>query len=201
MIKLYKVCQKCNIDFIKKSTESLKFWSNRKYCSRSCASSVNVTGTKRALGTVGWNLGLKFGKSHLNTSIDKKCEYCSNTYSVQKYRILTSKFCSKSCKHKDMDKGISTENEKIRKSKQYKEWRLSIFKRDNFTCVICKIKNKKGMGKTIELYADHIKSFAHHKDLRFEIDNGRTLCVDCHRKTDNFGFKAKKDVIGYNIQA
>jgi 5-methylcytosine-specific restriction endonuclease McrA len=100
-----------------------------------------------------------------------------------------------------MDKGISTENEKIRKSKEYKNWRLSIFKRDNYTCVICKVKNKKGMGKTIELHADHIKSFAHHKDLRFEIDNGRTLCIDCHRKTENYGVKAKKDIVGLNEQA
>lgn len=201
MSELVKKCKKCNIDFIKKSRESLKFWGTRKYCSHSCANSANLIGTKRCVGRTCWRYGLKFGKSNLNTSTEKKCEYCDSIYSVQKYRVLKSRFCSKSCHYKNMDKGISTENEKIRKSKEYKEWRLSVFKRDDFTCVICNIKNKKGMGKTIELHADHIKSFAHHKDLRFEIDNGRTLCANCHRKTDNYGFKANKKVIGLNQEA
>jgi 5-methylcytosine-specific restriction endonuclease McrA len=69
-------------------------------------------------------------------------------------------------------------------------WRESVFKRDNYTCVWCGAKNKKGNGKTVVLNADHIKPFALYPELRFAIDNGRTLCVDCHRKTDNFGGKS-----------
>lgn len=26
--------------------------------------------------------------------------------------------------------------------------------------------------------------------LRFELSNGRTLCVECHKKTPNYGYKA-----------
>lgn len=29
-------------------------------------------------------------------------------------------------------------------------------------------------------------------ELRFELSNGRTLCVECHQKTDTYGEKAKK---------
>lgn len=56
-----------------------------------------------------------------------------------------------------------------------KFWTLKIFKRDNFTCMNC---NKVGD----RLNAHHIKSWAKYPKLRFNIDNGITLCVECHKK-------------------
>ena len=35
------------------------------------------------------------------------------------------------------------------------------------------------------------KSFAIYPEFRFEISNGRTLCLDCHKKTDTFGPKSR----------
>lgn len=79
--------------------------------------------------------------------------------------------------------GITAINLSIRNGIEYRLWRESVFKRDNWTCVWC---NKKG----VNLNADHIKPFAHYPELRFAIDNGRTLCVDCHKTTDTYGHKA-----------
>src|SRR3990167_4959083 len=78
--------------------------------------------------------------------------------------------------------GITPINKLIRHSLKYKLWREAIFKRDNYTCIWCK---KRG-GR---LQADHIKPFALFLELRFLVDNGRTLCVDCHKKTDTYGGK------------
>ena len=83
--------------------------------------------------------------------------------------------------------GVTPINEKIRKSSEYKLWRQSVFIRDNFTCVWC----KKVGG---DINADHIKPFCDYPELRFAIDNGRTLCVRCHKSTDNYAGKGLKRV-------
>lgn len=74
--------------------------------------------------------------------------------------------------------GISTENNRIRHSIEFKEWRKAVFVRDNFTCQKCGAKNS--AGHPIIIHPHHIKSFAEYKELRFELSNGITLCSDCH---------------------
>lgn len=64
--------------------------------------------------------------------------------------------------------------------KEYREWRIKIFKRDDFTCCIC---HKTGG----YLEAHHIKSWAKYPKLRFIIENGITLCKECHKLTNNYG--------------
>jgi len=86
--------------------------------------------------------------------------------------------------------GVSPINELIRKSPEYKLWRTAVFQRDNFTCIWCGTKDK-----TIQ--ADHIKPFSLFPELRFAIDNGRTLCAKCHRTTDTYG----KNVWGNEVES
>jgi len=71
--------------------------------------------------------------------------------------------------------GISKRRLSGYKSFKVSDWRKSVFERDNYTCQIC---NQRG-GK---LNADHIKTWSEYPKLRFDINNGRTLCVDCHKK-------------------
>lgn len=70
--------------------------------------------------------------------------------------------------------GISPLNIRIRNSIEYKLWREAVFTRDNWTCVWCLIRG-------VKLNADHIKPFSLFPELRFALDNGRTLCVPCHK--------------------
>jgi 5-methylcytosine-specific restriction endonuclease McrA len=90
-------------------------------------------------------------------------------------------------------------SQQIRTSVEYSFWRMSIFKRDFFTCQHCGAKNRKG--KKYMFDADHIYPFykilddfnitsieeAISCEKLWDINNGRTLCVDCHKKTDTWG--------------
>lgn len=56
----------------------------------------------------------------------------------------------------------------------YKQWRKNIYKRDKFTCQWpnCNCKKK--------LNAHHIKTWANYPHLRFDSNNGITLCKQHH---------------------
>lgn len=84
--------------------------------------------------------------------------------------------------------GITPINQAIRNSLEYKTWRESIFKRDDWACVQCGDRSRPE--HRVMLQADHIKSFSKHPDLRFVLSNGRTLCLPCHKQTDTYGVKA-----------
>lgn len=66
-------------------------------------------------------------------------------------------------------------NRQIRNSAKYKEWRKSVFARDKYICQTC---GKIGGN----LNAHHIRHFATDISKRFDVDNGITLCYECHKK-------------------
>jgi len=185
-----KICKKCGKEFEKSIFCSRKEWRTKLYCSHSCANSINSLGNKHAVGMIPFNKG-KPGLSGKNNPryirVEKDCLECKKHFIVKKYREETALFCSKECAYKNKDRGLSTENEKIRRSLAYRAWRTLVFERDNYTCQECGIKS--GNGKAVYLQADHIKPFALYPELRFEVSNGRTLCILCHRKTDTYGGK------------
>ena len=65
---------------------------------------------------------------------------------------------------------------------EYKEWRRKIFTRDNFTCQNCGIRGGR-------LNAHHVASWVDYPDKRYDVDNGITLCVECHKKVRRERFK------------
>ena len=177
-------CKKCNRVFTKEQNESVNVWSGRKYCSKSCANSVSRNGRGNKGKTSPFR-GMKFpersGENNpRNTQIMKTCLECKCIFMVQAYRKATANFCSHVCASQYRDEGKTPANDKIRKSWAYKAWRNLVFERDDYTCQECEQRGG-------YLHADHIKPFALHPKLRLSVDNGKTLCIPCHKKTDTYG--------------
>lgn len=120
-----------------------------------------------------------------------KCLNCNsiNKKSESKHCIVCYKKIRSSENSPNWKGGKTSATKLFRQSKVYKIWRQSVFQRDSYTCISCG--NKNGKGKTVKLNAHHIKPFSLFPELRLAIDNGVTLCVSCHRKTDTFAGKIK----------
>jgi len=89
----------------------------------------------------------------------------------------------------------------IRDLKKYKDWRFRIFKRDNYTCQECGIKlsgilNAHHLKEFHELLAEFLQEYNQFSPIEdketlvrlamkwkpfWDIDNGKTLCEDCHK--------------------
>jgi len=60
---------------------------------------------------------------------------------------------------------------------RYKEWRKSVYKRDRYNCQMtgCHYKGKR-------INAHHIRKWADFPHLRYDTNNGITLCYGCHKR-------------------
>ena len=65
----------------------------------------------------------------------------------------------------------------------YNEWVSNVLERDNRTCQCC--------GSKLNPQAHHLKSYAKHKELRTDVNNGITLCECCHSPMVLNGFHQK----------
>jgi 5-methylcytosine-specific restriction endonuclease McrA len=161
MIKVY--CKNCD--------KEINTYSCRKnikiFCSKSCRALFHkerwfANGNK-----------INYGKHH--SKLTKKKIGLANSISLKGNKINCGK------KNHFWKGGISSINKKIKSSIKYKDWRNKVFTRDNWTCQEC---GKRGG----IIHAHHIKPFSLFFELRFLINNGKTLCIDCHKKTDTWSF-------------
>lgn len=124
-------------------------------------SKPHLLGNKHRLGKIPWNKG-KVGVQTVSDETRRK---------LSKVRLGNQNRKGKAPWNKGI--GLSPEVKRIRASLEYKLWRKSVLERDGYTCQVCEHVGGK-------LHVHHIQSFARHPELRFEIDNGVTLCISCH---------------------
>lgn len=172
--KIQRTCEVCGKPFETLPGEIRR--GNGKYCSRECFFAAN-----QGAGNHSWKGG----------ALILVCEQCHKEFSRDRTWPKSKgnlAFCSEPCRHAFMranpDKTPNWKNgatfaaEGERKSWKTVAWRKAVYDRDNYTCQKC--------GKCgVKLQAHHLYRFAQYPELRFHVENGLTLCCDCHRQIKN----------------
>ena len=169
-------CPICNVVFILRPCEIGKI----KTCSKECSSklrSISRTGLR-------YNINYKSDEPQI-------CEECGSIFFKNHYK--KQKYCSSKCKNDVHSRNITGENspnwkggitviyQKERKSREYAQWRKSVFVRDKYKCVKCGDKGR--------IHAHHVIRFSDDKDKMYSISNGITLCIKCHGDVHNINFE------------
>jgi len=123
-------------------------------------------------GHIAWNKGKKMSKKFCR-KINKILRENNPMWRLDVRRKIGRAHKGKKCNF--WKGGITPENKKIWRSIEMRLWREAVFARDNWICQKCRIKGGK-------LHPHHIQNFAQYSELRFAIDNGITLCANCHKK-------------------
>lgn len=124
-------------------------------------------------------LGKKRDPELIKKMTEKRIEKLTGRKRPLAERIAMSKRAPRGKSHHWWKGGVSDENELDRRTLEYKFWREKVFTRDKWTCQKCRHRNKRGVRKSLN--AHHIKPFSKNKKLRTDVNNGITLCEDCHR--------------------
>lgn len=157
-----------------------------KYCSRSCKSKYDNHGFKKGHGRflsdekyreIGKKISKALKGRPLSEDHKKKLSIVKKGKKLAKSHILN---LSRSqikrwsvIPKKKYPKYVHCRN------KKYLQWRSDVFTRDNWTCQTC---GKRG----VFLEAHYVRSWSHFPKLRFDLNNGVTLCKDCHKLTNNY---------------
>ena len=155
------------------STTRVKAFSLSKYCSRKCYFKARI----------GKTTSLK-GKRGLSSTKFKK--------GLIPWNKGLKGFMAKE-KNPNWKGGIKGKNYLERRRFRFVMQKL-IFERDNYICQMCGAKG-------IPLQVDHIQPWAEYVELRFNMDNCRTLCMSCHYEI-TFGKSMPQNikVWGHNLE-
>lgn len=90
--------------------------------------------------------------------------------------------------HPRYNPNITDEERQIgREYPEYYEWRKAVYKRDDYICQYC---GKLG----VKLHAHHLESYRDNPELRTLLENGITLCEECHKNFHHqFGYGNTRD--------
>lgn len=79
--------------------------------------------------------------------------------------------------------GVTLTNYAIRLSPEHQQWKKAALKRAGGRCEGCGVQRGKiceCCGTKVSLHVHHIKPFAKHPELRFELSNAEVVCPKCH---------------------
>jgi 5-methylcytosine-specific restriction endonuclease McrA len=155
-------CETCHQAF------TVERWMNRRFCSTKCHKVYLSEVNKTTLVCLQCGCGFRVNPS----GIKRNRKFCSLSCNAIN-RDLTG------AKNNRWKGGISSERDTVKATEEYKQWRLAVYRRDHFMCVVCLDSPTKD--KRIE--AHHLKKFSDYPELAVDLDNGCTLCTKCHKQT------------------
>ncbi len=157
------------------------------------------------IGKPSWNKGLKGYKSGSENNKwnggKPKCIDCGKqlvNYNSKRCNECYRKY-NRGKNHQSWKGGITGLYEQIRHCLKYRQWVSDCLSRDNHTCQVCgknhcyvEVHHIKSFAGIIKEYK--IKSLDEAIDCQelWNINNGQTICLDCHKKTDSYKGKNKK---------
>lgn len=175
-----RICPVCGIGFVRrgKRKDGGKLPS---CCSMKCARAVQrksgLSGKPPLLGEM---IGCKVcGSQVYRHRSDPKRTYCSRACRDSDPNFHEA---IRGAKHYNWKGGVSPINQLARNSPAARGWRSAVFRRDKFTCQDCSQLGGR-------LHAHHLLPWAANPAVRFDVSNGKTLCVTCHGLTHNKKFK------------
>jgi len=187
-IKINIVCQKCYIDFTRHA--NILFDSGNFLCQKCFLKDKNskqlCIGFKKNKLTVISNeyngkckVKCDCGKIFITNNYSVKSGHtkscgCIKSESLKSFHKENNNFQSGE-NHPNWKGGVTDKNRRLRSTSKYKEWRISIFERDNYTCKKCG-----KIGGTLN--AHHIENLSQNESKITDINNGITLCIKCHNK-------------------
>ena len=179
-VSRWSLCKECSVGF-----KSIRRSTDKKYtvfCSIKCRS--QFTFKLKSVFLVCKTCKITFRTNPGN--IRKNKQFCSNKCCKSNPEILERQRIRMTGSNSPNWKGgITVLYRGIRRSAEYQRVRRKALERDDFQCVWC---NK----KEGRLDVDHIKPLSKFPNLIYDLDNLRTLCFDCHRKTDTYGVNKSK---------
>ena len=153
-----------------------------------------ISKTNKTVGVGKWMTGRKLPKKHrLNMSKGQKGHV--GYWKGKKYPVEASKKISNSMKGKNLGKnnpmwkgGVGSLNQ-LERRKFRRTIQGLVLERDDYTCQLCDIRGG-------DLQVDHVQPWAEYVELRFDMNNCRTLCAKCHYKI-TFGKPMPETVTGW----
>lgn len=122
------------------------------------------------------------------TKLTVKCKIDGNVWNVTWHNLLANGNGCPECKRQSFkgennhryNPNLTDEEREIKRNyEEYPIWRECVYKRDGYSCQIC------NSSKSGELVAHHKNGWNWCKEQRFDVNNGVTLCSDCHKDFHN----------------